>query len=215
MKLPSSSWITPSTFMSCSSAMSPTISSRMSSSVTTPISAPYSSTTMAKCSRRRLNASSCFSSVVPSGMNHGLARQLDDVDALQLPVVGVQRAQQALGMQHADDVVRLVAPQRDAGVLAVQHLAHDLLRRQVGVDHGHVAPVDHDVGDRHLVEVQDRMQHRAGFADLLGRFRNAGRSRRAVPRCSPRRPARARTLTPDQPQDAVDDDLRQVGERDR
>ena len=45
---PSGCGRTPGTATSCSSVMSPTISSRMSSSVTRPITSPYSSTTSAK-----------------------------------------------------------------------------------------------------------------------------------------------------------------------
>ena len=70
-------------------------------------------------------------------------------------VGGADRAQQILGVQHADDVFRLVAPQRDAGVFGRQHLAHQFVRRQVGVDHHHRGAVDHDVGDREIAEAED------------------------------------------------------------
>ena len=57
------------------------------------------------------------------------------------------RAQQILGVQHADDVFRLLAPQRDAGVLRGQHLAHQILRRQIGVHRHHLGAMDHHVGN--------------------------------------------------------------------
>ena len=69
------------------------------------------------------------------------------------------RAQQILGVQHADDVFRLVAPQGNAGVFGRQHLAHQVLRRQVGVDHHHFGAVDHDVGDLQLAQVQQAAEH--------------------------------------------------------
>ena len=64
---PSASVLTPCMSMSCSSAMLPTISSRMSSSVISPRSEPYSSTTRAKCVRNRRNSRIWSSSVVVSG----------------------------------------------------------------------------------------------------------------------------------------------------
>ena len=57
--------------MSCSSEMSPTISSRISSSVTSPSTSPYSSTTSAKWVLRRRNALSCSDSGRMSGTNQG------------------------------------------------------------------------------------------------------------------------------------------------
>ncbi len=62
---------TPWTEVSCSSSISPTISSRMSSSVTSPCRAPYSSTTRAKWVLRLRKALSWSFRLVVSGMNHG------------------------------------------------------------------------------------------------------------------------------------------------
>ena len=56
---------------SCSSLMSPTISSMMSSSVIRPCTTPYSSTTSAEWVLRRRKACSWSRSVVASGMNQG------------------------------------------------------------------------------------------------------------------------------------------------
>jgi hypothetical protein len=79
----------------------------------------------------------------------------------------VHGAQQRLDVQHADDVVRIVLPQRQACVGTRQHLVDELAGRLVGVDRGHVLAVDHDLLDLHLGEVQDRSQHLARVAFLL------------------------------------------------
>ena len=64
-------------------------------------------------------------------------------------------------MQHADDVFRLVSPQRDAGVFGRQHLAHQFVRRQVGIDQHHRSAVDHDVRHGEITETED-------VVDILG-----------------------------------------------
>ena len=74
---------------SCSSAMSPTISSMMSSSVISPCSAPYSSTTSAKCARRRRNSRICSSSGVDLRHEVGLHRHVHDVEALERALAAV------------------------------------------------------------------------------------------------------------------------------
>ena len=38
---------------------------------------------------------------------------------------------------------------------AGQHLAHELVRRHVGIDHHHLGAVDHDVGDCEVAEAED------------------------------------------------------------
>ena len=139
--------------------MSPTISSRMSSSVTMPSTSPYSSTTSAKWVLRRRNALSCSESGRISGTNQGGSAMAETSMLRGVAVGGPDRAQQILGVQHADDVLRLVAPQRNAGVFGRQHLAHQLLRRQVGVDHHHLGAVDHDVGDLQLAQVEQAAEH--------------------------------------------------------
>ena len=49
----------------------------------------------------------------------------------------------------------LLAPQRDARVLGLEHGIDDLLRRIVGVDRHHLGAMDHDVGDFELAEAED------------------------------------------------------------
>ena len=152
--------------------MSPTISSRMSSSVTSPISAPYSSTTKARCARRWRNARSWCSSEVVSGMNQGGVASRRSSAPVSLAPSRCDRGQHVLGVQHADDRVRVAAPDRVARVGALQHLLDDLLDRRVGVDRDDVAAVGHDLADLELLEVEDR--------------RPACRA----PACAPRLPAR-------------------------
>jgi len=62
----------------------------------------------------------------------GLAQFLD-VDLGQIAAGGLERAQQILGMQDADDVLGRPAPQRQAGDGRGQDGADDLLGRVVGV----------------------------------------------------------------------------------
>ena len=62
-------------------------------------------------------------------------------------------------MQHANDVFGLVAPQRNPCVFGGQHLAHQILRRQVGIDHHHFGAVNHHVGDLKLAQIQQPAEH--------------------------------------------------------
>src|SRR5579883_2571810 len=62
-------------------------------------------------------------------------------------------------MQHADDVLRLLAPERNAGIFGRQHLPHQLLRRQVGIDGDHFGAMNHDVGDLQLAQVEQPAEH--------------------------------------------------------
>ena len=88
-------------------------------------------------------------------------RQRDrrDIDPRWIAFGGAKRAQQILGVQHADDVFRFFAPQRNACVFRGQHLAHQILRRQVGIDHHHFGAMDHHVGDLKLAQVQQAAEH--------------------------------------------------------
>jgi hypothetical protein len=82
-----------------------------------------------------------------------------DVDLAHVAVGRANGPQQVLGVQDADDVLRLVAPQRNAGVFGRQHLAHDVLGRQVGVDQHHLGAMDHDVGDLKLAQIEQPAEH--------------------------------------------------------
>ena len=86
----------------------------MSSSVTRPSTSPYSSTTSANGVLRRRNALSCSETARVSGTNQGGVSSAGDVDLLGIAVDRMQRAQQILHVQHADDVLRIAAPERNA-----------------------------------------------------------------------------------------------------
>ena len=72
---------------------------------------------------------------------------------------GLDRAQQILGVQDADDVLRLALPQRNACDLRFQHLLHHLLGRIVGADRDHLGAMDHDVGDGEIAQVEKTAEH--------------------------------------------------------
>ena len=89
-------------------------------------------------------------------LRHEPRRQRDGrhIDPRRVAFGGANRAQQILGVEDADDVFRLVAPQGNAGVFGREHLAHQILRRQVGVDHHHLGAMNHHVGNLKLAQVQ-------------------------------------------------------------
>ena len=115
--------------------MSPTISSMMSSSVISPCSAPYSSTTSAKCVRRLRNSRICSSSGVDFGHEIGLHRHVHDVERPRarrrrrsLAHEAVNRARRSLAWITPTMFSRLAAEDRDAGVRRVDRLLEDLVR---------------------------------------------------------------------------------------
>ena len=63
-------------------------------------------------------------------------------------------------MQHADDVLGLVLPQRHARVLAFHDFVDHLLGRVVDVDGLHLGAVDHDVEHLQVAQVEHAAQHR-------------------------------------------------------
>ncbi|MEJ1969845.1 MAG: hypothetical protein WDN03_14590 [Rhizomicrobium sp.] len=73
-------------------------------------------------------------------------------------------ADDVLGVDHADDVLRLPAPYRHAGMAGIEHFLQHVLRRHGGVDRYHVLAVDHDVGDGELAQVEHARDHVAVLA---------------------------------------------------
>ena len=124
-----------------------------------PRSAPYSSTTMAKCSCRARNAWSWSKQRRRFGNEPGLRHDRLDLDRLG-PARRLDGAEQVLGVDDADDVVGLGAIDRDARVGRFQHLADDGVHRLVGVDHHDAAAMGHDVAHRAVAEIEHRLQHR-------------------------------------------------------
>jgi hypothetical protein len=106
-----------------------------------------------------------------------LVGDLHDVDLGRIVVDGMQRAQQVLGVDDADDVVGLAAPHRHARIGAFEDLGDDVRRfLKVAIDHLHRGAVDHDVGDFQLGEVEQAaeaiallLDHRAFLVQHLDR----------------------------------------------
>ena len=94
-----------------------------------------------------------------------LARNLHDVDALEIIVDVVKRAQQVLGVDNADNIIDIVAPERHTCMRAGQNIAHDLIRRSIGIDGAHRGSVHHDVADFQLLEVEQAAQLVTIFLD--------------------------------------------------
>ena len=89
-------------------------------------------------------------------VRHEPWRQRDrhDVDLPHVTVGLVERAQQILGVQDADDVLGLFAPQRDARVFGLEHGIDDCLRRIVGIDCHHFGAVNHHIGDFEVAKAE-------------------------------------------------------------
>ena len=68
--------------------------------------------------------------------------------------VAVDGAGEVLGVDDADDIFRLAAEDRDAGVGRVDRLLEDLGGRRLGVDHFDVAAVHHHLLDLAVAEVE-------------------------------------------------------------
>ena len=68
------------------------------------------------------------------GNEPGLQRDVGDLEPARVAARRREGAKQILGVQHADDVVGVAAPQRHARIGRSEHLAHQLVGRQIGVD---------------------------------------------------------------------------------
>src|SRR5690606_15806436 len=89
-----------------------------------------------------------------------------DVHLVDVSKIGLQRAEDRLGVDDADDVVGLAPPHRDARIGARQDLAHELGGRQVAVDHLDLAAMGGDLPDLNVAEVENAAQHALLFARL-------------------------------------------------
>ena len=99
--------------MSYSSRMSPTITSRMSSSVTMPLTPPNSSMTTAMCRRRaRISRSTLETPCSLGDEIDRRAHQIAERRALELVVL--EQAKEVFGVEQADDVVDLLAIDRES-----------------------------------------------------------------------------------------------------
>ena len=87
---------------------------------------------------------------------------MHEVGDLQLAGIPAGRdigAQQVLCVQHADNVVRIAAPERHTGVGRSDNLAHKFVGREIGVDEPHLHAVDHHVGHGNLRQLKKTAEH--------------------------------------------------------
>ena len=83
-----------------------------------------------------------------------LARQRAHVEPIDGPAGPPERRQQILGMQHANDVVGFVLPDRHARELALDNVVDNLVRVVGNVDGLHLGAVDHDVVELQFLEIK-------------------------------------------------------------
>ncbi len=153
-----------STSTSYSSRISPTISSSRSSTVTSPAVPPYSSTTIAICSRLRWNSFSRSGTRLVSGTKCAgrMNGAIGPVSAGARP----QLLQQVLDEQDADDVVERLVEDRQARVLLLAEQRQQLLDGRGVVDRDDVGPRRHDLAHHRLAEVGEVAQQLARLAFL-------------------------------------------------
>ena len=87
-----------------------------------------------------------------------------DRDALDLEIAGdisgcLEGTQEVAGMQYANDIFRLSAPERQPRIRRGRHLPDQFLRRQIGVEGKHFRPVDHDVRDFEVAKFEQAAEH--------------------------------------------------------
>ena len=146
---------------SCSSSISPTISSRMSSSVTMPRKLPVA---IAHHRHRALHAAEGLQQarhrLVGIHEQRRVHRVHQDHEALE-----AEEVEEILGVDDADDLVRVLVPHRHARVRAVAGgLEHLILGGRERQRH-HLVARHHDVAHR-LVR---QLEHVAQVAGLVGR----------------------------------------------
>ena len=163
---PSGCGRTPGTGMSCSSEMSPTISSRMSSSVTSPIDLAVLVDHQREVRLAAAERLELLRQRTDVGHEPGRQRDRLDVD------LGRGRRRRCWSARSRSLACRM--PTMFSGVprhsgmrvnSALSTASHDLLRRIVGVDRHHLGAVDHHVGDFELAEPEDVLDV-FGLADL-------------------------------------------------
>ena len=153
-----------SSSMSCSSSMSPTICSMTSSMVTRPAMPPYSSATMAMCTRERRISRSSTLSRFDSGTNTG-GRMNSLMSKLRRRRCSRQSAaQQVLGQQDADDLLAILVHHRKARVTALDHGLEQHLGFVVAIEEGHLRARHHDVAHLDVGDAEHAFEHRERVA---------------------------------------------------
>src|ERR1700722_11332188 len=88
-----------------------------------------------------------------------LQREIDNTKLAGISASRDIRPEQVLGVEDADNIVWLPTPERHPGIGRRDHLAHQLLWRQVGVDKPHFGAVNHHVRDGDLGQFQKAAEH--------------------------------------------------------
>ena len=88
-----------------------------------------------------------------------LEREIGDIEFARVSASRDIRPEQVLGVQDANNIVRLPAPEGHAGIGRSDHFAHQLVRRKIGVDEPHFGAVNHHVRDRDLGQFQKTAEH--------------------------------------------------------
>ena len=88
-----------------------------------------------------------------------LGRKAHDVELLDIPAVASECNQQILGVEHADDVLGLVFPDRHARILRLQNRVDDLTVGFVGVHGLHLGAMYHDVEHLKIGQVENAAEH--------------------------------------------------------
>ena len=157
---PSGCLRTPGMATSCSSVMSPTISSSMSSSVTRPSTTPYSSTTRANGVLRRRNAL--------SWLGDGGACRARTKAARISPAMSTLVASPSSACSARNKSLTCRMPTmfsglpRQSGMRVHRrgdHRVDQVFRLFVGVERDHAGAVDHHVGDHQLAQVEHAAEH--------------------------------------------------------
>jgi hypothetical protein len=71
----------------------------------------------------------------------------------------MQRAQQILHVQYADDILWIATPHRQTRHRRRDYCVNDVLRRIVGIERHHVGAVNHHVRNRKLAQIEHTAEH--------------------------------------------------------
>src|SRR5262249_29456130 len=85
--------------------------------------------------------------------------ELDYVDLTEVSVTVLNRTRQDVGVEYADDVLSLAAPQRNARDRLGEDGLDHLLRRIVDAHGDHIGPMDHDIGHHEVAQVEQPTEH--------------------------------------------------------
>ena len=88
-----------------------------------------------------------------------IQRNIGNIELFRFAFGGIISAQQVFGMNHADNIVRIVAPQWQAGIGRGQHLAHQVFGREVNADGAHFGAVNHHIRNLQVFQVKQAAHH--------------------------------------------------------